>query len=759
MASLLPNGKQQFSSAAGVMAGGKVYTYDTGTLVPRATFSDAAGLVPNTNPVILDARGEAVIFWAGVYKVELRDSAGNSIWTVDGVFDAGSSLATTLAASGGSALIGYLEAGTGAVPMTVQGALHGTFIDVKRFGAVGDGVTDDTAALTLAFAVAGAGTKTIYFPKGTYYTGRIFPKSNTTVWMDGGVTILKKVDGTQLFRFTNVDNVHFHCNGAILDGETSADSNSSSTIYFESARKCSLRDANVAGAGVNGAGLGRDCVYIGEGAFGPSEDIHVVGGSAARSKRNGVSVASAKRTLIERVEIYDTSGSPGAGIDVEANFFNDVEQTTIWKCDIHGNAFYGIVVVFADKTKIIDNELHENGSDGIGSAAGGTEFDTGVYRSQVDVRGVAAFDIATGRITVGGGDLSQVPVGCLVSFTVTGAGAIPATFQVQTMWVVAAHVLGSTTDIILGNAVDYDLKTVLSDAGAGAMSQDPAVSEVRLRCYVPGQCSDLDIIGNYLWGNGGSEIRLAQVVGLRIEKNQVNYGGGTTQPISVTYSRDVTLRDNRVMATQSAQTGINLGVCTEVKSEGNHVEGFTVRGYNVSSCSYFVSNKDRIINCQADSFRITTGVGPRILDMLCRNDENTPNTNGIIAIAPIPAQGIIERAVCRNAGTTNATSINGVSTWKVLDSIVYDGTYYGEGSNAAYDPGNLADGAGETSGAVTVTGAQLGDQVSVSFNKDLQGITLTGWVSAAGSCKARFQNETGGAIDLAAGILAFKIRR
>lgn len=77
---------------------------------------------------------------------------------------------------------------------------------------------------------------------------------------------------------------------------------------------------------------------------------------------------------------------------------------------------------------------------------------------------------------------------------------------------------------------------------------------------------------------------------------------------------------------------------------------------------------------------------------------------------------------------------------------------------ATYDPGNLVDGAGVTT-TVTVTGAVLGDYVLVSFSLDLQGILLTGYVSAADTVSVRFQNETGGAIDLASGTIKAKIIR
>lgn len=76
---------------------------------------------------------------------------------------------TQLAASSGASLIGFTQAGTGAVIKTVQDKLRET-VSVKDFGAVGDGVTNDTAAISSAvtYVLGLSKSPTLYFPAGHY---------------------------------------------------------------------------------------------------------------------------------------------------------------------------------------------------------------------------------------------------------------------------------------------------------------------------------------------------------------------------------------------------------------------------------------------------------------------------------------------------------------------------------------------------------------------------------------------------------------
>jgi hypothetical protein len=74
---------------------------------------------------------------------------------------------TALALSSGAEKIGFLQSGTGAAARTVQDKLRDV-VSVKDFGAVGDGVTDDTAAIQAALDHSIATGKKLIFTNGDY---------------------------------------------------------------------------------------------------------------------------------------------------------------------------------------------------------------------------------------------------------------------------------------------------------------------------------------------------------------------------------------------------------------------------------------------------------------------------------------------------------------------------------------------------------------------------------------------------------------
>lgn len=83
-----------FDNNGDPLVGGLLFVYAAGTSTPATTYADVDLLVPNTNPIVLDAGGRATVFLAaGSYKFEQRTSIATGatlVWTQDNITATGS---------------------------------------------------------------------------------------------------------------------------------------------------------------------------------------------------------------------------------------------------------------------------------------------------------------------------------------------------------------------------------------------------------------------------------------------------------------------------------------------------------------------------------------------------------------------------------------------------------------------------------------------------------------------------------------------
>lgn len=119
--------------------------------------------------------------------------------------------------------------------------------DLRRFGATGDGVTVDTAALQQAIDCCHeAGGGTLFVPAGTYLTGTLYLKSHVTLHLSAGATLLgspRREDynaddifpENPVFTVENVTGAHliiaYQAEDVAITGEGTIDGNSSA--FFE----------------------------------------------------------------------------------------------------------------------------------------------------------------------------------------------------------------------------------------------------------------------------------------------------------------------------------------------------------------------------------------------------------------------------------------------------------------------------------------------------------------------------------------------
>jgi hypothetical protein len=152
-----------------ILSGGKIYTYAAGTTTPQTTYTSSSGVPPHANPIRLNSAGRVpggeIWLTNGLsYKFVIETSTGVLLNTYDNV--AGGVDASMVEYN--PPFIGALTSG-----YTVEDKLAQT-ISVKDFGAVGDGVVNDTTAIQAACAACLAEGSVLYVPAGTYkLTGKV----------------------------------------------------------------------------------------------------------------------------------------------------------------------------------------------------------------------------------------------------------------------------------------------------------------------------------------------------------------------------------------------------------------------------------------------------------------------------------------------------------------------------------------------------------------------------------------------------------
>lgn len=153
----------------GIADGASLFVYQANSDVPVNLFSDVALTDPVSNPYVVDT-GAAVPSLYTDYSGDVRLRVVETDGSVPLDEDPYTVLLTPSAVetAEGAAMIGFLQAGTGSVLRTVEAKLQDT-ISIKDFGAVGNGSTDDTAAVQAALTAAAVSPgKYVTVPNGTF---------------------------------------------------------------------------------------------------------------------------------------------------------------------------------------------------------------------------------------------------------------------------------------------------------------------------------------------------------------------------------------------------------------------------------------------------------------------------------------------------------------------------------------------------------------------------------------------------------------
>jgi hypothetical protein len=236
----------------GILAGGKVWHYASGTTTKKAIYEDDAAAVESAQPIVLDSRGCAKVYGTGLYDLVVTDAAGATIESFNGL-NAGDAPGS-LTAEGLLALLKTVDGATSGLDADLLDGNHAsTFLKAATYTAAdvlaklltvdgaGSGLDADKldGLSSAAFATAAQGAKADTAVQGASYTAADVLSKLITVDGAGSGIDSDKLDGVEGAGYSLAS--HAHAIDDLSDVTITTPSNGQMLVYSS-------------GAWVNGAG-------------------------------------------------------------------------------------------------------------------------------------------------------------------------------------------------------------------------------------------------------------------------------------------------------------------------------------------------------------------------------------------------------------------------------------------------------------------------------------------------------------------------
>jgi polygalacturonase len=266
-------------------------------------------------------------------------------------------------------------------------------LNVRNWGAQGDGSSDDTAAFQAAIDALPTAGGTVYVPDGDYVidpTVNVRLRSNMHLQLAPGAILRAKRNSAErayvlmVYKVSNVE-----ISGGRIVGERDTHLGTTGEwghgVMVRGSTRVTVRDIHISrcwGDGISvGAAMVTGSPYV------VSDDVVIANVVCTGNRRQGLSIGRSANVKVYDSEFSDTHGvSPGCGIDVEPDnadlgsattvhienclirnnegnglmLYKRVEGVTVKRCTIEYNGGHGILVLAAVKGYIALNTIRHN---------------------------------------------------------------------------------------------------------------------------------------------------------------------------------------------------------------------------------------------------------------------------------------------------------------------------------------------------------------------------------------------------------------
>jgi hypothetical protein len=302
-------------------AGARAWFYRAGTTTAQTVYTDAARATPHSNPVVANAAGRFPIIYLhpdNNYRCIVKDSGGNTLFDDDNI------PATVLTADGVGRAI-YPRSDAEITASVTPSDYAYPPCDVRRYGAVGDGTTDDTTALQRALTVSANGGGAAYLPHGTYLTTvALTAASSSSMYGDGRQSIIAPlaVNGIAFSGQDTVGGSRFFRDFAIVGTDTEANSAIYTDLDSTTARITGVLFHNLYVTGFQKVARCRgmwDCTFERVYAFNNYHGIHLYQKNIRTQIRNCTFVKGSIEGTGERKGVFTEEASALRPEDVQVN--------------------------------------------------------------------------------------------------------------------------------------------------------------------------------------------------------------------------------------------------------------------------------------------------------------------------------------------------------------------------------------------------------------------------------------------------------